>query len=158
MKSIAVGFGFDVHRFTEKKKQMILAGICINCGFGIKAVSDGDVVLHAISDAILGAASLGDIGDYFPPRDPALKGIKSTLIVKEVLKKIRNRFKVNNIDTVIVAQKPRLSPYKKKMLASLKRIFGTKDINVKIKSKEKLNILGGVNCISCFSVATLKKC
>lgn len=158
MIKIRVGFGFDLHRFDKRKKNMILAGVKINCGFGMNAVSDGDLILHAICDGILGGASLGDIGDYFPPQSKSSKGIKSIDIVKKVLKLTVNKFKIINIDITIIAQKPRLVKHKRLMVVSLKKIFKGVDCNLKIKSKENTNILGGFDSIACFSLVTLEKC
>ncbi len=156
MKDIYVGLGFDVHVFTKKKKKIVLAGVEINCGFGLRAVSDGDVVLHAICDSFLGAAGLGDIGDYFPPRDKKSKGIKSREIAEYVLAKIKKKFKIVNLDITIISQKPPLVKHKKKMVKALNGIFRSKNINIKIKSKEGLNILGGKNALSCICIALLK--
>ena len=151
-----IGLGFDVHRLIKNKnKKLILGGAIIPVEFCLEAISDGDVLLHSISDAILGAASLGDIGDFFPPSKKYLN-INSREIVEFVLNKIKKRFKIINIDTTIIAQKPRLSCYKKDILKSLKDIFKIGDINIKIKSKEELNILGGKNSIACFSIVLLK--
>lgn len=152
-----IGFGFDVHRFSRKKKYILLGGVKIDCGFGVTAVSDGDVVLHAVCDAILGAASLGDIGDYFPPTKEKSKGIKSIDIAGFVMKKIRGIFNIENIDITIIADRPPLSSHKKKMVKSMNKIFKVKNINIKIKSKEGLDILGSRNAISCFAVSLLKK-
>jgi len=158
MDKLRIGFGFDVHRFDKRKKSLVLSGVDIPCGFGMNAVSDGDVVLHAVCDGVLGAACLGDIGDYFPPESKASKGIKSTDIVLKVLKLIGNKSKIINMDITIIAQKPRLVKHKKAMVESLKKIFKGVDCNIKIKSKENMNILGGLNSIACFSLVTLKKC
>jgi len=150
------GLGFDVHRLIKNKnKKLILGGAVIPSEFSLEAVSDGDVILHSISDAILGAASSGDIGDFFPPSKKYLD-MDSKEIIKFVLNKIREKFKIINIDTTIIAQKPRLSSYKKDILKSLKDIFDIEDINVKIKSKEELDILGGRNSIACLSIVLLK--
>lgn len=151
-----VGFGFDVHKFSREKKYILLGGLKINCGFGVEAVSDGDVVLHAVCDAVLGAASLGDIGDYFPPGREESKGIKSVDIAKFVMSKIRNNFRIGNIDITVIADKPPLVSYKSKMVESMSRIFKTKNINVKIKSKEGLDIIGSKDAISCLAAALLK--
>lgn len=152
-----VGLGFDLHKFDLKKKKIVLCGVKIDCGFGLKAVSDGDVALHAICDAILGSACLGDIGDYFPVNSKKSKGISSKKIVEDILGKIKNEFSISNIDLTIVAQKPRLVKHKKKMVESLEKIFKI-PVNVKIKSKENTDILGGIDSISCLAVANLKKC
>ena len=158
MKGYRVGLGFDVHRFSKKKRPLILGGVEIACDFGLEAVSDGDVLLHAISDAICGASSLGDIGDYFPPQAAQSKGLDSRKIVQFILKKIKNKFSIINIDATIITEKPRLSAHKRKILKSLREIFHLKTINVKIKSKEGLDILGSKKAISCLALAVVKKC
>ncbi|MFH1769019.1 MAG: 2-C-methyl-D-erythritol 2,4-cyclodiphosphate synthase [Candidatus Omnitrophota bacterium] len=157
MSKLRFGLGFDVHVFTKKKKVLTLGGIDINCGFGLRAVSDGDAVLHAASDAILGAACLGDIGDYFPCHNKKNRGLASGDIAGYVLNKIKNKYALVNIDITIISQKPPLAKYKRRMTRSLKNIFGTDNINIKIKSKEGLNILGGKNALSCMCAALLIK-
>lgn len=152
-----VGLGFDVHRFSSKKKRLILCAVSVSSDFGVDAVSDGDVPLHAISDGICGACELGDIGDYFPPSDRKSKGIRSTKIVKTILGKIKNRYKIENIDVTIIAEKPRLSGYKKLMTESLRKIFPAIAVNIKIKSKEGLDILGGQEAIACLANVLVKK-
>ena len=156
MKNYRVGFGFDVHKITKRRKNLVLGGAKIPCLFGLEAVSDGDVLLHAASDALCGACLLGDIGDYFPP-SKQYQGLDSKNIVKFILNRINKKFKVINIDIIIVADKPKLFTHKKKILSSLKEILPTPNINLKVKSKEKLDILGGKNSISCFAVALVSK-
>lgn len=158
MKDYRVGLGFDVHRFSKKKRPLVLGGVEITSDFGLEAVSDGDVLLHAISDAICGASSLGDIGDYFPPTDTKSKDIDSRKIAQFILGKIKNKFSIVNIDATIITEKPRLSAHKRKILKSLCKIFHSKAINVKIKSKEGLDILGSRKAISCLALAVVKKC
>jgi len=155
MKNYRIGLGFDVHVFSKKKKPLMLGGYPVPDAPGLEAVSDGDVVLHAVCDALLGAAGMGDIGDYFLPGDPKCLGIDSKRIADFVLKKISKKFKISNIDATIIAQKPRLVKHKPGMVKSLKSIFKA-EVNVKIKSKEGLNILGGINAISCVVAASLK--
>jgi 2-C-methyl-D-erythritol 2,4-cyclodiphosphate synthase len=152
-----VGFGFDVHRISPKKKDLILAGVKVSANFSLRAVSDGDVVLHAMADALCGAACLGDIGDYFSPLAKSSQGMNSKKIVSSILKKVNRKYKINNIDIVIIAEKPRLVKYKNKMTESLKKIFSVKNINVKIKSKENLDILGGKNAICAMAIAQIIK-
>ncbi|MFH1772258.1 MAG: 2-C-methyl-D-erythritol 4-phosphate cytidylyltransferase [Candidatus Omnitrophota bacterium] len=151
------GMGFDVHRFSLRKKALILAGVNIPFSLGLDAVSDGDVALHALSDAICGACGLGDIGDYYPPASAKSKGIKSSTIVKNILSKIRGKFNLVNLDITIVAEKPRLAKFKKQMISSLYELFRINAINVKIKSKEGLDILGGRDAIACFALACVKE-
>ncbi len=150
-----IGLGFDVHRFTRKKKSLLLGGVKINCGFGVEAVSDGDVVLHAVCDAILGAVSLGDIGDYFPPGAEESKRLKSVDIALFVIKKIKKSYLIENIDITIIADNPPLVKYKKKMVDYLSKLFNT-CVNIKIKSKEGLDI-PSKEAISCYAAVLLKK-
>lgn len=149
MEKHKVGLGFDVHRFSEDKRDLVLGGVIVPHSRGLEAVSDGDVVLHAVSDALCGACGLGDIGDYFPPAAAESKGIDSKDIVKFILKKIDKEFTINNMDVIIIAEEPYLFPHKKDILESLKNIFSISGINLKVKSKEGMDILGGKNSISC---------
>ena len=156
MKDYKVGFGFDVHSFTNKRKNLVLGGLKIPFPLGLAAVSDGDVVLHSIADAICGAAGLGDIGDYFPPSSRKSKGINSRCIVDSILNKIKKKFEIVNMDITIIADKPRLARYKKEMLKSLRSMLSLKDINVKIKSQEELGLFGDKNNICCMTLVLLK--
>ncbi len=157
MKDYKVGLGFDVHRLSKRKKDLILGGAKIPSSFSLIAVSDGDVVLHAVSDALCGAAGLGDIGDYFPPQVKRSKGIDSKEILNFTIKKVKKSFTIGNLDIVIVTDKPRLFSFKEKIAKSLKKLLSTTKINVKLKSKEGLNILGNKNSISCFAFVSLRK-
>ena len=130
----------------------------IYSSIGLEAVSDGDVVLHAIADGICGGCALGEIGDYFPPQDIKSKNIKSKKILDTILADTKDKFKIENIDITILAEKPQLSPHKKRMLGSLKKIFPKISINVKIKSKEGLDILGGRDSIACVAAVLVRKC
>lgn len=156
MEKYRVGLGYDLHRFTDKRHFLILGGFKVDCGFGLEAVSDGDVVLHAVSDAICGGAGLGDIGDYFPPSDKKSQNIESKKIVKTILAKIKETYRIVNIDITLVAEKPKLISYKKDIVGSLKDIFKIPDINLKVKSKEKTETLGGLGAISCLVAVLLK--
>lgn len=151
------GLGFDVHKISKKKRPLTLGGVKIPCSFSLTAVSDGDVLLHAACDALCGAAGCGDIGDYFPPNDKGSKDIDSKKIAGFILGKFRKKYILSNLDVTIVAQKPRLVPYKVKISASLKKIFDCSSVNVKIKSKEGLDILGGKNAISCLVLVSATK-
>ena len=147
---LRVGIGFDLHNLVKVKKDLILGGVKIPSIYGLKAISDGDVVLHAVCDAICGAACLGDIGDYFPPSSKKSKGISSKDIVKVILAK--KKIKILNIDITVIADKPKLVSYKSAILKSLKNIFKVKAVNVKIKSKEGRDFLGSKNAISCVAL------
>jgi 2-C-methyl-D-erythritol 4-phosphate cytidylyltransferase / 2-C-methyl-D-erythritol 2,4-cyclodiphosphate synthase len=161
--NFSVGFGFDVHRINKNiagaadPRPLLLGGVVIPCDFSLEAVSDGDVVLHAIADAICGASGQGDIGDLFPPHKKSSRDIDSKKIAAFVLGRIHKKYRINNIDIVIVAQKPPLVKHKKKMTASLIDIFSVKSVNIKIKSKENLDILGGREAIAVFAVTSLSK-
>ncbi|MDD5195766.1 MAG: 2-C-methyl-D-erythritol 2,4-cyclodiphosphate synthase [Candidatus Omnitrophica bacterium] len=159
MNNYRIGFGFDVHRFSaarSKKKDLILGGIKIPAKFSLEAVSDGDVILHAACDALCGCACLGDIGDYFPPESKSSKGLDSKLITAQILKRFSKKYEITNMDITIVAEQPRLAPHKQAILSSLKRIFQGCPINIKIKSKEGLDILGGARAIACLVCALAK--
>ena len=155
MRYSKIGLGFDVHRITKGKKDLILGGVRIPSAISLLAVSDGDVILHAISDALCGAAGLGDIGDYFPAQAKVSKSIDSRKIIKFILQKVRKNFKISNVDITIVTEKPKLASYKKKMAHSLEKILSISAVNVKIKSKEGLNILGSRKAISCIAAVLL---
>jgi len=157
MKDYKIGLGFDVHRIDKRGRRLVLGGVKIACPFGLSAVSDGDVLLHAIADSLCGAAGLGDIGDYFPPADKKSKDIDSKKITKFILKKIGKTLRIANLDVIIVADEPPLARHKAKILKSLKSILESQAINLKVKSKEKTSILGGKNSISCFALVLMKK-
>ncbi len=131
-----VGIGYDSHKFVKGKK-FFLCGKEIDFPYGLKGHSDADVVLHSICDALLGACGLPDIGELFPDTDIKTKGISSRKIVSKVLKLLKNeKFKIVNIDVVIVCDKFKISPMKEKLLASLKKIFKIENINIKGKTTE----------------------
>jgi len=158
MNKYRVGLGFDVHRLRRSKRPLVLAGIKVPSPLSLVAVSDGDVVMHAIADSICGAACLGDIGDYFPPQAVSSKDIDSKRIIRKILQRCRRAYSLVNVDVTIVAEKPRLVKYKKAMKQSLSSLLGTKAVNIKIKSKEGLDILGAKNAISCIAVVLLQQC
>ena len=153
------GFGYDVHRLVEGRK-LILGGVEIPHALGLLGHSDADVLIHAIIDAILGAAALGDIGQHFPDTDQKFKNIDSTILLKKVCRLIEEKnFSIENIDSTVVAQKPKLSPFIpkiKKNLAEILKIDSEK-INVKAKTEEGLGFTGSELGISSYATATLKK-
>jgi len=157
MKTYSVGLGFDAHKFSQSKKALILGGVTISAGISLEAVSDGDLLLHAICDAICGAAGLGDIGDYFPPDSGKSKDLDSREIVYFVLKKIGGCWRIANIDLTIVTDKPPLAEHKPAIIRSLSKILATQDINLKVKSKEGLDILGSKDGMSCLASVLLQR-
>jgi len=154
-----VGIGYDIHKLA-KGESLILGGIKIESEIGTVAHSDGDVLIHSIIDALLGAASLGDIGDYFPDTSPKYKNIDSTellLTVKEMLDK--NGYSIVNIDATVVLEKPKLSDYKLTIKNNLAKILdiSEKQINIKATTNEKLDSIGNSEAIAVFSVCQLGK-
>lgn len=152
-----VGLGFDVHKFIKGRRGFLLGGVRIECEWEVDAVSDGDVVLHAVCDSLLGAAGLGDIGDYFPPGKEKIKGIESRKILEFVLAKIKRKFKIVNVDITIVADKPPLKSYKPQIVNSLKQMLEVEMVNLKVKSKEKTIVFGGSDSIVCWAIVSLKE-
>ena len=153
-----VGFGVDIHAF-EDKKDMYLGGVKIDSKFGFKAHSDGDVAIHAIIDALLGASSLGDIGEFFPDSDEKYKGIDSKELLKEVVDLVRGvGYEIVNIDMTILAETPKISPYKKRMQKSLAKVMSVNEENINIKATrgEKLGFVGRKEGVKVNAIATLK--
>lgn len=153
-----VGLGYDIHELVEGRK-LILGGVEIKHNKGSKGHSDGDALLHAITDALLGAAGLGDIGEYFPDNDPKWKDADSGELLKEAFKIVRRRgWDVENIDTNVIAQAPKIKPYKSQMearIASLLEIE-TRRVNVKAKTNEGLDAVGRREAIATQAVVLLK--
>lgn len=154
-----VGFGFDVHRFISGDS-VVLGGVRIPSQYAIEAHSDGDVLLHAICDAILGALGEGDIGDLFPDTDSKNKNRNSVEFLNEVLTRMKAKgYSLCNIDCTIVAEKPKLMAYKleiKKFLADICSL--SEDcVNIKATTNEKLGFVGRMEGIQAYSVCLLKK-
>lgn len=139
-----IGQGFDIHALTEGRK-LIVGGVTIPYERGLLGHSDADVLLHAICDALIGAAALGDIGKHFPDSDPQYKGVDSRKLLREtaaLLKK--NGWRVANLDATIIAQEPRMAPHIAAMVANIAADIGVAsgDVNVKAKTTEKLGFTG----------------
>ena len=152
-----IGQGYDVHVLTEGRK-LILCGEEIPYGLGLLGHSDADVALHALMDALLGAAALGDIGRHFPDNDDKYKGISSILLLKEVMKEIdKAGYEVLNMDITIIAQKPKLLNYIPKMCENISLATGIKTdkINVKATTTERLGFEGRGEGISSLAVVLL---
>ncbi|HHW57968.1 MAG TPA: 2-C-methyl-D-erythritol 2,4-cyclodiphosphate synthase [Clostridia bacterium] len=153
-----IGLGYDVHKF-EKGRKLILGGVEILHDKGLAGHSDADVLIHALIDAILGAAGLGDIGEHFPDTDMNYKNIDSKILLGKVLKFIEGQFKINNVDCTIVAQKPNLSPYKEQIKAKLSELLkiDKERINVKAKTEEGLGFTGRQEGIKAYVVVSLEE-
>ena len=151
-----VGIGYDVHRLVEGKK-LILGGVEVPFEKGLLGHSDGDVLLHAICDALLGASGKGDIGQHFPDTDPEYKNI-SSLILLEKVKGLIKEYKINNIDSVIVTQEPKLASYLSKMKENIAKVLKiNKDkINIKATTTEKLGPMGRGEGIAAYAMVSLE--
>lgn len=153
-----VGNGFDVHKFAPNR-DLWLCGIKIDHELGLEAHSDGDVAIHALCDALLGAAGLGDIGEHFPDTDDKFKNINSSILLEKTYQKIQNvGFELVNADITIIAQKPKLKPYKAQMEQSIANILNIKPalINVKATTTEELGFLGRCEGIAVNASVCLK--
>jgi 2-C-methyl-D-erythritol 4-phosphate cytidylyltransferase/2-C-methyl-D-erythritol 2,4-cyclodiphosphate synthase len=156
---INVGIGFDVHRLVPKRK-LYLAGLKIKSPLGTLGHSDGDPVLHSITDAILGACRFGDIGQMFSDKSKKFKNIRSTILLKQVVEKIKySGYFINNIDINIIAQAPKIKNLKNKMIDSIAKICEiSKDrINIKGKTTEKLGVIGKEKAIACEVITSVIK-
>lgn len=152
-----VGTGYDVHRLTEDRK-LIIGGVQIPHERGLLGHSDADVLLHAIMDALLGAAALGDIGKHFPDSDPAYAGISSLLLLKKVGEKLAEKgFLVENIDATIIAQAPKMRPYIDEMCANIANALeiDISSVNVKATTEEGLGFTGAGEGIAAQAVCML---
>jgi len=154
---LRTGIGFDVHAFAEGRK-LILGGIEIKHDKGLAGHSDADALLHAITDALFGSLSLGDIGTHFPDDDPRYKNADSTVFLKKANELVRNRgFFVNNIDVVVMLQQPKISPYAQKIKDKISKILdiGSERISIKATTTEKLGFVGREEGISVMAVVTV---
>ena len=153
-----IGHGYDVHRLVEGR-DLILGGVKIPYELGLDGHSDADVLVHAVMDALLGAAALGDIGRHFPDTDPAYKGADSCELLRIVGKKIAEAgYKVGNIDVTMIAQKPKLKDYipqMRKNIATVLGIFMTQ-INIKATTEEHLGFTGDGSGMACHAVCLLE--
>jgi 2-C-methyl-D-erythritol 2,4-cyclodiphosphate synthase len=153
-----VGQGFDVHALVENRK-LIIGGVEIPYKKGLAGHSDADVLLHAICDALIGAAALGDIGAHFPDTDPRYKGIDSRKLLREVGKLLtENGWRIINIDATIIAEAPKMAPHIPAMVKNIAQdlAIDVDDVNVKAKTNEKLGYIGRGEGIAVEAVACIK--
>lgn len=154
-----IGFGYDVHRLVEGRP-LILGGEEIPYAKGLLGHSDADVLIHALMDALLGAAALGDIGKHFPDSDPAYKGADSMALLEQVVKLLQlANFQVNNVDVTVVAQAPKLAGYIPAMRHNIAEVLGTSidDVSVKATTTEGLGFAGEGQGIACYAVCSIIK-
>ncbi len=154
-----VGFGYDVHAFASDRL-LVLGGITIPYLFGLKGHSDADVLVHAICDALLGAIAEGDIGRHFPDTDPQYRDIKSMTLLKRVMDKVREKgFHLLNVDTTIVAQKPKLSEIIPRMIKEIAKVLEIEPgrVNVKATTTEGLGFTGREEGIAAYAVALVEE-
>lgn len=152
-----VGMGYDVHRLAEDRK-LIIGGVEIPYERGLLGHSDADVLLHAVCDALLGAAALGDIGKHFPDSDPAYKGISSLILLEKVGELLEQKgFLIENIDATIIAQAPKMRPYIDAMRENIANVLGldVEHVNVKATTEEGLGFTGAGEGISAQAVCLL---
>lgn len=156
---IRVGYGYDVHRLVEGRK-LILGGVDIPFEKGLLGHSDADVLLHAITDALFGAAALGDIGSHFPDTDPRYKGADSLKLLEACGKELREQgWRISNIDSTIVAQRPKLLPHVPQMRENIARVLGLEvsQVSVKGKSEEGLGFTGTGEGMAVHAVCLIEK-
>ncbi|WP_148136418.1 2-C-methyl-D-erythritol 2,4-cyclodiphosphate synthase [Candidatus Formimonas warabiya] len=152
-----IGYGYDVHRLVEGRK-LILGGVEIPYKLGLLGHSDADVLIHAIMDALLGAAALGDIGKHFPDSDPKFKGISSLFLLKTVRELLEEKgYRTHNVDAVIVAEQPKLAPFMQGMCRqiALALEIETDQVNVKATTTEGLGFTGTGEGIGAHAVVTV---
>ncbi len=159
MTNLRIGHGYDVHRLAEERP-LILGGVLIRERQGLDGHSDADVLLHAIMDALLGAAALGDIGQLFPDSDEAYRGASSLALLREVGKRLTEAgYAVVNVDATVVAQAPKLAPYRAQMRANVAAALGidAAQVSVKATTEEGLGFTGSLQGISAHAVAMIEK-
>lgn len=152
-----IGIGYDLHRLVKGRK-LTLGGVEIPHERGLFGHSDADVLLHAIADAVLGAAGLPDIGNLFPDDEPKYKGIASTEIIDNVLKIVRSKgFSLSQMDAIIIAEQPKLAPYMDKIISSLSNVLAIprSAIGLKAKTNEGLGYIGSGEAIAAYAVVLL---
>ena len=154
-----IGHGYDVHRLVEGR-DLILGGVKIDFELGLLGHSDADVLLHAVSDALLGAAGLGDIGRHFPDTDPQNKGADSRVLLRHVVKLVReNVYFISNVDVTMIAQKPKLKDHIPQMVANIAADLEIPEnrVNVKATTEEKLGFTGTMEGLRCHAVCLLEE-
>jgi 2-C-methyl-D-erythritol 2,4-cyclodiphosphate synthase len=151
-----VGLGIDTHRFAEGRP-LILGGVEIPHERGLAGYSDADVLAHAITDAILGAADMGDIGQHFPDTDPRFEGADSIVLLREIVALVRNEgWKVEHVDATVMLERPKLAPHREAIVARLREAVGA-TVSVKATTGERMGFVGREEGVAALAVATLAR-
>jgi 2-C-methyl-D-erythritol 2,4-cyclodiphosphate synthase len=154
--NLRIGQGFDIHPFSaDLARQLVLGGVPVE-GRGLSGHSDGDVICHAVADALLGASGLGDIGTLFPDTDPSFAGANSLALLGRVMQKIAPGWRPVNVDCTVIAETPRLAPYREAMERTLSAAVAA-PVSVKAKRGEGLGALGRQEGIACIAVALIEE-
>lgn len=157
-KNCFMGTGYDVHEF-EQNKQMVLGGVKIDCDYGFKAHSDGDVLIHSLIDALLGACGAGDIGEFFPDTDMQYKNIDSSTLLLKIVDFIYNvGYEIVNVDLTVIAEKPKVNPHKMAIKSRISELLNIKKqfVNIKATTSEKMGFIGRGEGVAVQSIATVK--
>ena len=158
-KNMRVGIGYDIHQLVANRK-LILGGVEISYHLGLLGHSDADVLTHAIIDAILGAATLGDIGTHFPDTEARYEGMDSLIFLRDIIAEVRSRgYRIENIDSTVIAQRPKLAPYISEIRTRLAETLNitVEQINVKATTAEELGVVGEGKAIVAHAVACLSR-
>ena len=159
VERLKTGFGYDVHKLVEGRP-LILGGVTVPFEKGLLGYSDGDVLLHAIIDSLIGAAGEGDIGKHFPPGEPEYKGISSIKLLEEIKVLLDSKgYVVGNIDSTVVLEKPKLAPFTEQMRMSIAKVLGIAagQVNVKAKTEEGLGFTGSGDGAAAYAVCMLQR-
>ncbi len=153
---MAIGLGFDIHRLVPDRP-LVLGGVEIPYSYGLMGHSDGDALLHAVTDAVLGAAGKGDIGQRFPDTDPQIKGISSRDMLQKVMEDIQQEWSVVNVDVTVVAEEPRIAPHRDAIKECIGALLSTERVSVKGKTMERLGPIGNREAIAAYAVVELSE-
>ena len=157
MREYRTGIGWDVHR-TVAGKPLIIGGVTIPCEFGLEGHSDADVLFHAVTDALLGAAALGDIGMHFPDTDPKWKGVGSLLFLQDAHRFVQNAgYRIANLDSTVILEKPKLKDFREAMRENLAQGLGLEmdRVSVKFKTAEKIGPVGEGRSVEAQALVTI---
>jgi len=160
MLKIRSGIGYDIHAIAQGNG-LVIGGVQISNTLKFVAHSDGDVLIHALIDSLLGAIGEKDIGEMFPDTDPRFKNIKSTILLEKTTELLKQKkFEIVNIDSVLIAENPKISPFKTQIRENIAQILGIPDddFNFKAKTKEKMDAVGRGEAIECYCITMVRQC